>query len=72
VTLVKKWKNERRSKNIDIMGLSRVASPDSLFKSHKKVTLLPTRKKNFNEPSAGKPFISIVSQDKANWHLICM
>jgi hypothetical protein len=54
------------------MGLSRVASPDSLFKSHKKVTLLPTRKKNFNEPSAGKPFISIVSQDKANWHLICM
>jgi len=54
------------------MGLSRVTPPDSLIESHKKVTLLPTRKKNFNEPSAGKLFASIVSRDKTNWHLICM
>ncbi len=54
------------------MGLSRVNSPGSLIKSHKKMTLLPTRKKNFDEPSAGKPFTLFISPDKANWHLICM
>jgi hypothetical protein len=39
------------------MGLSRVPSPDSLFESHKKVTLLLTSKKNFDNTSAGKPFV---------------
>jgi len=72
VTPVKKWKNECRSKNIYVMRLSRVNPPGSLIGSHKKVTLLLTRKKNSNEPSAGKPFTLIISRDKTNWHLICM
>ena len=54
------------------MRLSRVPLPDSLFESHKNVTLLLTREKNLDDPFAGKPFVSIVSRDKANWHLICM
>jgi hypothetical protein len=54
------------------MGLFRMLSPDSLFESHKNMTLLLIREKNFNSPSAGKPVVSIVSRNKPSWHLICM
>jgi len=54
------------------MGLSRILLMASLIVSHKKVTLLPTREKNFDDPFAGNPFLSIVSPVKNNWHLICI
>lgn len=58
--------------NIGVMGLFRVLLPDSLFESHKKVTLKLTREKEFKNPYAGKPFVSTISRNKATWHLICM
>ena len=49
------------------MALSRIPLTGCLFESHKKVTLLLTRKKNFKAPSGGNPFISTVSRE--NGHL---
>jgi hypothetical protein len=54
------------------MGLFRVLVPDNCFESHKKVTLMLNREKNFHDPSAGKPFVSTIFQDNTTWHLICM
>lgn len=54
------------------MGLPRVSLTACLVVSHKKVTFLPTREKNFVGPFEGNPFLSTVSPDKINWHLICI